>query len=491
MDIFTNIIDILRYCFQQFRTWTEKYVNEKLWYVTPEMFGAAGDGTTDDTAAFAAAIETGKPIICPNGKTYYFSEEIITNKTRINLDGNYCQFKNFRLKINVNEEETGWVAQYPHTENTIKNICFMNDGMDYCIKTGVPLHLENIYAYYYGLWLKNYGTYMDYMVFDNVNIMYGQGDQYAIELSYLGDIHVFRDCGFTAGSKAVQISGCKAATFMNCLNGSYMIYESVANFISCHFEEDGTVAIGDEGKVSSVVNFDGCFFWDNYTTPNRRGISYTGCEFFINFRSYKGTNDYLALDSKNCVIICSTTGNKTESLVILDELRKDVYDYVVWSGNKAAIAGSSSKLEDAKKSWDAQEGTYQYVFFQSSNPHSIEYGNFSYSKAELEFDVSASTSAIKIRIDDTYRGMYLHVFRINPDSSIQKAVLPNLEGFIFDYGATINGIRWETADAIPAPENSTAILRNGVYYAGNEKINAKGCLCVNKNTGEVRYIAEE
>jgi len=38
--------------------------------VTPFDFGAAGNGTTDDTAAIQAALNTGKPVILPNGYTF-------------------------------------------------------------------------------------------------------------------------------------------------------------------------------------------------------------------------------------------------------------------------------------------------------------------------------------------------------------------------------------------------------------------------------------
>lgn len=54
----------------------KKLVTGTLGFVTPEMFGAKGDGETNDTPAIQAAIETGKPVIFENNKTYllYASE---------------------------------------------------------------------------------------------------------------------------------------------------------------------------------------------------------------------------------------------------------------------------------------------------------------------------------------------------------------------------------------------------------------------------------
>ena len=48
-------------------------LNDALTYVTPEMFGAKGDGTSDDTASVRIAISTGKCIL---SKTYRTTSEI-------------------------------------------------------------------------------------------------------------------------------------------------------------------------------------------------------------------------------------------------------------------------------------------------------------------------------------------------------------------------------------------------------------------------------
>jgi len=44
--------------------------------VTPFDFGAAGNGTTDDTAAIQAALNTGKPVILPNGYTFALASSL-------------------------------------------------------------------------------------------------------------------------------------------------------------------------------------------------------------------------------------------------------------------------------------------------------------------------------------------------------------------------------------------------------------------------------
>lgn len=464
------------------------------YYVTPEQFGAIGDGVTDDSEAFRQAIETEYPIICMTGKDYYFANEIVTSKTRINIDGNYSHFTAFRLKINLNEDETNWKTSYPHPDSVIQNVYFMNkNNMDYCIKTGIPIKFVNIDVYYYDLWLKNYGDYMDYMVFDNLAInSRPSNEHYCIELSYLGDNHVFRECrfgGYDTNINYVQVSGCKAVNFIDCvINGNVIAYQSVVNLNGCHFENEGQIIIGDT-NLNSVINFNSCFFSDQYTVTHGKNVFYNGCEFLVNYRTYGGQNDYMALNTRDCIILCGTESASSDSNVIIDELRKNEYPNVVYSGNKVVF--TPVVLKHTAKTWGLSAGTYTYKFFQSCNPYSIDYGDPAYSTVEESVTVDADTSAVRFRSNyDTYPEMFIHAYRTAPDGSIKKVVIPINGQYIYDYGETLNGILWKEVESIPAPKSTTAVYRNGIYYSGKNYTNARNCICVDKANSAIVWIDE-
>lgn len=464
------------------------------YYVTPEQFGAIGDGVTDDSEAFRQAIETEYPIICMTGKDYYFANEIVTSKTRINIDGNYSHFTAFRLKINLNEDETNWKTSYPHPDSVIQNVYFMNkNNMDYCIKTGIPIKFVNIDVYYYDLWLKNYGDYMDYMVFDNLAInSRPSNEHYCIELSYLGDNHVFRECrfgGYDTNINYVQVSGCKAVNFIDCvINGNVIAYQSVVNLNGCHFENTGQIICGDT-NVNSVINFNGCFFLDQYTLTPGQNVFYNGCEFLVNYRAYGGQNDYMALNTRDCIILCGAESANSNSNVIIDELRKNEYPNVVYSGNKVVF--TPVVLKHTAKTWGLSAGTYTYKFFQSCNPYSIDYGDPAYSTGEESVTVDADTSAVRFRSNyDTYPEMFIHAYRTAPDGSIKKVVIPINGQYIYDYGETLNGILWKEVESIPAPKSTTAVYRNGIYFSGKNYTNARNCICIDKANSAIVWIDE-
>lgn len=461
-------------------------------FITPEQYGAKGDGVTDDTQAFQYAIESGKPIICDGDKTYKFTGIISTRKTKVNINGNHCTFKGFRLKINLNDAEDNWHHTYPQPCSTIENIVLHCNDYDWCIRTGIPLEVKFVTVYNCDSFLKNYGSYMDYMVLDTVNIFYAKNNQYPIELSYLGDQRVFRNCHSSGGAddKFIQISGCSSALFENCLNGHYMIYASTAKFISCHLENQGTVECGDGNYINSNIAFDSCFFWDKYRILNRKGVSYENCTFLCTFDVVgQGLNDYLALDTSNCIVMCNTNGLTAQSHVLLDEYKRDVYDNAVWNTNK--VVHSYQAITNSGKTWGIATGSYVYTFFPSSNPFSIEYSNFDYSKVTYNVATNSNTSGIQFNLDAAYSGMWVHCYRNSPNGKIQKCVLKVLSDRMYDYGMSMNGILWKDVVSIPSPQNSTAIYRNGIYYSDNGLINAVDCICTNTTDGTTVYVNKD
>ena len=54
---------------------------------SPEEFGAVGDGTTDDTAAFLAALATKKRVVCDGSKTYAVDDLRVAGNEMLDLNG--------------------------------------------------------------------------------------------------------------------------------------------------------------------------------------------------------------------------------------------------------------------------------------------------------------------------------------------------------------------------------------------------------------------
>ena len=464
------------------------------YYVTPEQFGAVGDGTTDDTESFRQAIETEYPIICMPGKNYYFANEIVTSKTRVNIDGNYSHLTNFALKINVNDDETSWDSgeSYPQPESTIKNVLFDNIEMDYCIKTGIPLKLQNIKFNNYGICLKNYGPYMDYMVLDNVHIVHHTGTEYAIDLAYLGDQHVFKELHCSGdfrtdnfANKFIRISGCNSAKFENCiLNGFVDVYDSTVIFDSCHMENQGGIGLGENADTSNI-KFLGCFFWDMFKMPNGKYVEYDSCNIYLTHKAYgNGTNDYLALNTHNTSIDIGDT--QSFGRMSLDAYTRKEYESEY--SESICILDNSPLAESGSKNWPLETGTYKYTFFPSNNPLSIENSDYSKSKKELNVTVNSDTSQVRFYVNDSY--VFIWCYRTSPSGVIKRAICTG-ETKLWDFGESINGILWTNVNKIPEPMKSIVNIKNDIYYSENGNVNANNVLVVNKSEKSIRYKVGE
>lgn len=466
------------------------------YYVTPEQFGAIGDGVTDDSEAFRQAIETEKPIVCTYGKKYNCITEIVTEKTTINIIGNRCMLKNFHLKINVNSGETSWINAYPVPNSTIQDVNFNGtDKPEYCIKTGIPIKFLNCKWNFYDIMVKSYGSYMDYMVFENCAFKNHSGTHYAIDLAYLGDQHVFRECDFGGtgeNRKFVSLSGCQSATIINCLfAGDHIIYSSNVVFIGCHMEGVSSITVGGNKTWDTILHFIDCYFWDMYTLSLAKSSSFfDSCTFYISHQCIVGGRDYTSYNQKNCKILCATTSDPN-SYVNLDDLvnrkefpeRKTLSNPCVYQSSKGAVAQG--------RNWPLNTGRYTYLFFPSTNPYSIDGWNFYHTKATLTFEISSDSSIVSFTGNSDFAGYYLWCYRTSPNGTIHRAIIPMHMDKFYDYGQYLNGITWVEVDAIPEPKTSLATFKNGIYYSGDGSCNGKNCMCINTSNGIISYISED
>lgn len=100
-------------------------------YVTPEMFGAQGDGIKDDSDAFQKCINSGKPIHLLSNKVYLIKKTIeIIDRVNFAIEGNYS-------KINFTCD---YLFEICNSNNFMINnvllLCNGNNGFKFTIRTG-------------------------------------------------------------------------------------------------------------------------------------------------------------------------------------------------------------------------------------------------------------------------------------------------------------------------------------------------------------------
>lgn len=191
-------------------------------YVTPQMYGAVGDGTADDTEAFLAASQTGETIIIPDG-TYLVSAPI-------------------SLSVNV----------FGLGRPTIKS----NTEID-CI-----FHLTK----------GEEEKYITGVTFSGMNII-GENCDSAIKMTNVRNCK-FSNLRITNSNNAITlVQNCWANIFDNCVfynnvNGIYGVASTVnletTNFENCYF--------GTNENAILTNDFQGCFFHGGWFEFNQNCI---------------------------------------------------------------------------------------------------------------------------------------------------------------------------------------------------------------------------
>lgn len=443
-------------------------------YVTPEQYGATGDGMTDDTAAFQAAIDSKQPILCQPGGYYKLSGKLIARNSVLYLDGNGSQFLGLQIDIN-SVDGTNWVDEYKSYEAVIKNCQISQNGnKPYAIFMAGPLRLENIDVINYNEFLKMSANYLDnfsasgithYMP-DNTedyvtfNLMGGLGDKYLIER-----------CHFVK----VKAWGKQPITFLQCLNGGFFGRSSQANFIGCHLEN-----FKCELEMSEA-RFIGCYIWASVNLL--KDAVYDKCAFIVHHMTNNGRNDFRALNTNDCKVYIhqnETTGYQTA--IELDEYKKKTNAPITSEDTCMYYNSKGGQIK-----FDGQTGDYTYTVYPSVSPDNINgYGNAN--KFTHTVNISHNGATPLFTANGYFKGMFYHVFRKNPDNTYAKAVIP-YGYYIIDTGTSLNGILWEKVTSVPEVKENKAKIINGIYVSGDpSNVNGENILVVNKSSGLVLVL---
>ena len=262
--------------------------------VTPEMFGAVGDGVTDDVVAIQAAMDTKKHVLFMN-KTYYISAPLVLasnmwltgQNTTITCAGGF-----------ITTDKTNIVL-----DSIVENLSINGSNTGICIDLEIPLNTDAyvVDTNFNNLRIRNFtiGIKTQYSWTDNF---------YRVRVIHCDQAFVLR-----AQSNNMNFYGChfNADTAKNTITNSYDI-----NFDGCSIENSMGIYV-----IFSTVTLKGCYIEAiNDVTFARVGqlsapdqfnnLSIIGCKstlggtpLLIRNDSYAGNSKVTVLASENFAVV--------------------------------------------------------------------------------------------------------------------------------------------------------------------------------------------
>ena len=458
------------------------------YYVTPEMYGAKGDGVTDDTQAFQDAFLTGKPVICHANKTYIVGDlDLSTLERIILLDGNHSTIKGASIQVNTTEDSTSWIQAYAW-KSYIKNVHFIANGSKDGIHIGGGLKMEDCICDDYDCFCRFTSNYIDEVHFFNVNFRnYNRGDVNTPRVYHSGPGDQIKiDGTHTTGNVAYKPKYTYYFTYAtgiakNCIStGFHFGAASDFEISNSFFGVGATAEILVDNTQASIINVNGCVFAGVYYVSD--GCTYNNCWFKEGCMCGGVSSKALTIDKwkamNNCKI--SISNSPTNSLATQNVINSDYddknFDYSISSNSGVITTGLHVYDSDYTAEGVPQTGIYTYHVVPSMFPDALVRYKSTILSGSISVEANAGQSVVFVYNAD-YRDAYKHFYRENPDGTISHAVVPPTEptltgirsGTMCDNG-TCSGFEWETVSALPTLGTSSVKMVNAIVSATDSNL---------------------
>lgn len=457
--------------------------------VTPEMFGAVGDGVHDDTEAFEEALKIGLPLICGN-KDYYFSRQIdlrnVTSYFHICGSGN-TKLLNFSILKNVKTYNSN--NGHGDRNNLVEN-CIIGSWNTYYTHThsvfevGEPVMLKNVRVYNANGLFTIINAWFDFMRFENVRLTYndfiptrdcitcfGKDSDFSTgNIIYnnglpSGDFFYFNQFSGSPTSLNPDIALFRVTSkytnsnhninFVSC-DHIFLIVEKLSNatvtFDSCHFENSGAIRLlengsknaGGEYHVAKIV-FKSCGFDDSVYQFDPCCI-YKDCHFnfYENFKqgpmneSISIERDLSSAIQKGLVTNCRFgvygnigTPNSIPTEIPFDTALCSSYNDMsfITKPLQSIVTLAARLVDTSNNKLKFPAGTYKLTNFISVDKDFI-IGNAGGVCENKEFELNGNQTFV-LSTDYHYSaGYWCHLYVEFPDGTIKKVVFsPALYGW--------------------------------------------------------------
>lgn len=262
-------------------------VNIENVYVTPEEFGAIGDGTTNDSSAFNACIakanETGKYVLLSN-KIYLISNTL-NKMTNVNIIGINASIKvnNNKLANDIDNCFFKGITFYREIDSTEKLIEHFNSS---CFKS----------CYFKNIWF----LFVDAKPKENNFTHVLLEDSYLLNTGISYNINDIKEVNYIINNTHIILDNTAKL-------GSFILYGSIGNkiiFNSCSIIKNNTDNFNAMFATKDNLLFNNCEIQNNYTS----------------FRLITSDNKFEKISFNNCVI--KNTNNRNGFILIEEQVEQ-------------------------------------------------------------------------------------------------------------------------------------------------------------------------